>query len=149
MYARILVPTDGSLTAQRAVHHAVERARTDDAELHAVHVIDTRSPIAGTTPPLPDWDEAVDQLRAKARERLEEAIQAAGEEDLDLTKRVLERRGVAEAILTYADEHDVDIIFMGTHGRSGIERFLLGSVAERVVRKGHRPVTLIPPEEEP
>lgn len=146
MYDAILVPTDGSLTAQRAVEHATKRAQKDGADLHALRVVDQGSPGPVNITQWSRWDEVAEELHDQAREDLAKALEPAEEAGIAVHKAVLDHEGVADGILSYADEHDVDVVMMGTHGRSGIERFLLGSVAERVVRKAHLPMLLVPPE---
>lgn len=145
VYEAILVPTDGSSTAQRAVHHAIERARSDEAELHAVTILDTGSERVQAVTRAWDEDAVADELRDRAREDLGKVIEPASEADLEVHTAVREHDGVAESILAHADEHGIDLIVMGTHGRSGLERIMLGSVAEGVLRKAHRPVLAGPP----
>ncbi len=66
-------------------------------------------------------------------------VQSAGVQ----ARRELLRGRPAEQLLDYADEHDIDLISMGTHGRTGIDRFVMGSVAEKVIRRSERPVLTV------
>lgn len=146
VYEAILVPTDGSSTAQRAVDHAIERARGDQAELHAVAIVDTGSERIQALTRAWDEDAVADELRDRAREDLGEVTEPASEANLEVHTAVREHDDVVESILAYADEHGIDLIVMGTHGRSGLERIMLGSVAEGVLRRAHRPVLAVPPK---
>jgi nucleotide-binding universal stress UspA family protein len=137
MYTRILVPTDGSPGSEKAVRNALDVAEKYDASLYAVSVVETdgsRVPFKGS------------ELRSKLVERaeaaLEEVRREADEWDVEVTTQVLEGRP-HEKILQFADQHDVDLVVMGTHGREGLDRFLIGSVTERVVRSADVPVLTV------
>ena len=137
MYDRILLPTDGSDANGRAVEQGVGLARETGAGLHVLFVLED-VPYAPET-----MDDAVEgQLREigeAAMEEIEERAEAAG---VDLVTEM--REGVPhETILEYAEEADVDAVVMGTHGRSGLDRYLLGSVTERVVRAAEVPVLTV------
>lgn len=130
MYESILIPTDGSQDMAPVVEQAVELAELCDADVHVLHVVD---------------DRAYHSVPEDVRETVRETLQADGD---SFTKAVAERAVEADlevvrelrwgdpaaAILSYAVENEIDVIAMGTHGRTGYERFLLGSVAEKVVR---------------
>ncbi|QLG61708.1 universal stress protein [Halorarum salinum] len=144
MYDRILVPTDGSPAADAAVEHAITIAERFGATLHALYVIDATaysSLEAGSQMVA----EALEEEGDAAVDRIAEAAAAA---DIPVVESVVS--GTAyRSILEYADEHDIDLVVMGTHGRRGIDRYLLGSVTERVVRTADQPVlTVRLPEEE-
>ena len=137
-YADVLVPTDGSDAAQRAAERGVEIAAALEATVHAFSVVEGTGTIKR------------DQLRADAEKEAESAIERveaeAGRREVDVTSAV--RSGVShEAIVEYAVERDVDLIVMGTHGRTGLDHVLIGSVAERVVRSSPVPVLTVRPEE--
>ena len=146
MYKTILLPTDGSTGAAEAIARALDLARATDATLHALSVVDT-----GAEPPVvSDANRA--EFREKARTRSRAATQTVDEHGQKLGVDVVEavREGVPhEAIREYADEHDVDLIIMGTHGRGAVAHLLLGSVAEKIVRSSPCPVlTVRHPEHE-
>lgn len=138
MYDDILVPTDGSPAADAAVEHAVTLADRFDATLHALYVVDATAYSSL---------EAGSQMVANALEEEGEAAvdriaAAADDADLPVVEAVVS--GTAyRSILEYADEEDIDLITMGTHGRRGIDRYLLGSVTERVVRSADQPVLTV------
>ena len=138
MYERILVPTDGSPEVDAVLDHAASLAATHDADLHALYVINTAG-YAG----LPG-DGAVGGLSAMMNEQGETALDRAAERVGErLTERVLIEGTPSEEIIDYAEEADCDLVVMGTHGRGGIDRLLLGSVAERVVRTSPVPVLTV------
>ena len=137
MYDRILLPTDGSDASSRAVEQAVGLARETGAGLHVLFVLED-------VPHAPEtMDDAVEgQLREIGEAAIEEIEKRAEAAGVDLVTEM--REGVPhETILEYAEEADVDAIAMGTHGRSGLDRYLLGSVAERVVRSAEVPVLTV------
>ena len=152
MYDKILVPTDGSETAEAAVDHAVEMAKRYDAELHALYVVDIDAVnlSLGT--------EQVDRLKSGRYEEMDE-IKEKAEKATGVVADRAEEKGVKvieevragtphDAIVKYAKSNDIDVIVMGSHGRGGVRRALLGSVAERVLRTTHRPVFVVDVEEE-
>ena len=132
MFDTIVVATDGSDSVQRAVSVAVDVAARFDAEVHAVYVVD-----AGEVESSPDTvrDDLRDALDDEGRDALDRVSGAAHDrdDDLDVTIEVREGRPASE-IDAYARSVDADLVAMGTRGRHGENRFLIGSVAERVVR---------------
>jgi nucleotide-binding universal stress UspA family protein len=142
MYDRILLPTDGSDATNPAVEQAIGLARETGAELHVLYVVED-IPYA---PEMMD-DRVEDQLRSIGEEALDEIQERADEEGVEVVAAL--REGAPHnSILSYADEEDIDAIVMGTHGRSGLDRYLLGSVTERVVRTADVPVLTVRKSEE-
>lgn len=152
MYNHILVPTDGSDTAMVAVEHALELAETCGADVHALYVIDTDSMSLSL------GTEQVDRLRQgqydemdEVRERAERATALVAdrgrERGLDVVEHVSAGRPHS-LIEGYADDHDIDLIVMGSHGRSGVKRILLGSVTERTLRSTTVPVLVVDAQQE-
>jgi nucleotide-binding universal stress UspA family protein len=147
MYDTILIPTDGSDVAEIAVDHAIDLASKYDATVHALYVVDIDAVNFGL------GTEQVDRIRQGKfgeMEELEEkanaatgvVAEAAREHGLDVVEEV--RVGKPHDVIAgYADATDVDLIVMGSHGRSGVRRALLGSVTERVLRSTHRPVLVV------
>jgi len=139
-YDRILVPTDGSDASANAIEHAVGIAARYDATLHALHVVDAgpdSTPDAGGL--------AADELRAGGEKSVEAVAERA--EDAGVAFETVVDAGVAyRSIVEYVDENDIDLVVMGTRGRSGIHRFLLGSVAEKAVRTVDAPVMTVRPD---
>lgn len=143
MYTRILVPTDGSEVATSAARAAVALAAQFDADLHAVHVVESEPYPVG-------FGDAMDELARRGEEAVETIADWADEAGVDLTTAVLEDvESVPHAILSYTDENDVDLVVMGTHGRSGLGRALLGSVTEMTLRKSSVPVLTVHDETTP
>jgi len=139
MYDRILVPTDGSPSMQSVVDHALELAAVHDATLHGLYVVDTGS--FATLPVETTWDGVTEMLREEGELAVSEFAEMVGDSPVETAVRNGNPSG---EIVDYAREHDCDAIVMGTHGRGGIDRLLLGSVAERVVRAAPIPVVTVP-----
>ncbi|GGM26155.1 universal stress protein [Haloarcula argentinensis] len=138
MFDSILVPTDGSPGSERAFEAAATLARTHDATVHVLSVVDEHGPTD-------DWDYDGDSPAAAF---IESQANHVDTEDLSVTAAV--REGVVhDAVLDYADETDINLIVMGTHGRTGVRRFLLGSVTEKVVRLADVPVLSVKADAEP
>jgi nucleotide-binding universal stress UspA family protein len=140
MYDNILLPTDGSEATTAAVDHAGHLAETHDATVHVLSVVDTRnrfeSPSSGIAP-----DAWLASERERARQAVDEAV-ATLPEDVPAERVVAE--GVPKsAILDYVGENDPDLVVMGTHGRTGLDHYLIGSVAENVVRESPTPVMTV------
>jgi len=137
MYDDVLLPTDGSDGTSAATVHAAELAETYDATVHVLSVADSRnrfeSPTSGIAPEA--WDE---EQRKQAEAAIDATVDALPD-GVDV-KRVL-REGVPhEVVVAYVDEADVDVVVMGTHGRTGLDHYLIGSVTEKVVRRSPAPV---------
>ena len=141
MFDTIVVATDGSESVRRAVDVAVDVAARFDAEVHAVYVVDS-----GEVESTPDEvrDDLRDALDDHGESALEQVSDAAATRDprLNVTAEVREGRPAGE-ISDYAQDVDADIVAMGTRGRHGENRFLIGSVAERVVRTCPVPVLTV------
>ncbi|MFB6206827.1 MAG: universal stress protein [Haloglomus sp.] len=141
----VLVPTDGSDTAVRAADHGIAVARRFDATVHVVSAVDVRTISAAyeTGPAIP---EIVAKLESDHRAAVDTVVERAEAHDLDVATAV-PQGPPARLLREYADEEDVDLVAMGTHGRSGLERHLIGSTTERLVRTSPAPVVAVPPAE--
>lgn len=137
MYDEILFPTDGSEGADAALIHAMELADTDDATVHVLSVVDSSylgsSAAEATT---------FETLQAAAEQAAEETVARVEDRGIEAVSVVEEGQPYA-TILDYADDAAIDVIVMGTHGRRGLDRFLLGSVTEKVVRTAEVPVVTV------
>jgi nucleotide-binding universal stress UspA family protein len=150
MYENILLPTDGSSTATQAAKQAFELADLCKATVHVLHVIELshRATVDALaefdTQPFPDETQSV---REEAGKQLVSSVaEDASERGVDTITEVTQ--GFAPTtILDYAADHDIDLIVIGTHGRSGLDRWLLGSVTERVLRQSDVPVHVVQPSE--
>ena len=137
MYANVLLPTDGSDAAAAAVPHAIELADRYGARLHVLYVADTTEYSTVTFE-----DDVVDPLTEQGEAVVDDVVEAAEERNVEAVG-VVQQGGAYETILQYVDDQDVDVIVMGTHGRRGLDRALLGSVTERVVRTADVPVLTV------
>lgn len=142
-YENVLLPTDGSEGAEIATDWGITLASIHDAAVHAVYSIDANR-FGGDVDRI-DIYGALERVGREAIESIREATRSA---DLSGTG-TLGSGPATRVILSHADEHDVDLIVMGTHGRSGVERYLIGSVTEGVVRNASVPVCCVPMREFP
>ncbi len=134
------MPVDGSEQAERAVEFVT--GQFPDATIILFHVINPAEAGYSAEASVPSFSEEwYDQEKARA-ERLFDELESAADATGTAVERVVEVGRPTTAIVDYADEHDVDQIVMGSHGRSGVSRILLGSVAETVVRRASVPVTV-------
>lgn len=141
---QILVPTDFSENAEHALSYAVELAKECSAKLHLLHtpVVPTYLLMDLSYSPGP---EAVTRILNDAQDALDEQVKgvaAAGVEHL----AAIREGTVHEVIRDYAKEHDIDLVVVGTHGRTGVSKLMYGSVTERVLKTVHTPIIVIPPE---
>jgi nucleotide-binding universal stress UspA family protein len=139
MFESILLPTDGSQDMTSVVDQTLELASLCDAEIHVLHVVDQRAYLS-----VPE--DAREQVREMLEQDGQSFTKSVAKRALDAgleVVRELRWGDPAPAILSYAVENDIDVIVMGTHGRTGYERYLLGSVAEKVVRIAPIPVLTI------
>lgn len=128
----VLVPIDGSQSADAALETGIDLAAETGATLHVITLIDTSKP----------WHRVVsgETLDDLGKDVLDNALLRAEAADVGTIEGSVGRGKPETAILDYAADHDVDCIVMGTHGRSGLNRYLLGSVTEHVVRTADTPV---------
>ncbi len=133
----LLVPTDGSELSKLAYRPAFEIAKLKDAEVIGLYVIELPGIIIN-----PSWEEQREKEEEEIAKKFLSELEKEGKKDNIKIKTRIEKGNVADTILKVAEESDVDLIVMGTHGRSGTKR-LLGSVADAVVRGSHCPVMVI------
>ena len=137
MYDDILLPTDGSAGMEAVIDHAGQLAAEHGARVHALYVVDTASlsdlPVEG------GFDGVSRQLNTEGERALDDV-----EDRLEApVERTLTDGSPAREIVAYATEEGCDVVVMGTHGRTGVDRLILGSVAERVVRSSPVPVLTV------
>ncbi len=137
----ILAPTDFSEISTAAVEYAAKLAATMHASLHLQHTM--ADPVAG------GWAVesgrmafTLDELAQQGSEKLDKLLTADERATLKLESHV-GFGSPADQIVDYAEEHAIDLIVMGTHGRGGLEKMWLGSVTEKVLRKAHCPVLVV------
>ncbi len=136
MYEHILIPTDGSENVAQAIDNGIAIADEFGATVHALSVV----------PYVVTRDRLRHDPEAEAERAVEAIEQRCNEAGVDVSTEV--RTGnPPEEVLAYSEDHDIDVIIMGTHGRSGLEHAIIGSVAERVVRRSTVPVLTVRPED--
>ena len=139
---RILVPTDFSEPSQAALRYARALAEAFKAEMTILHVLEDPflyAPVSeGYVPPANFYED----MRRAAEERLSELLAGDQQQELPVT-RIIRQGDPFVEIVRYAKESESDLIVVGTHGRGAIAHILLGSVAERVVRKAPCPVLTV------
>ena len=135
-YRKILLATDGSENAKSAACSGLEIARSAGAEVYAVYVagISCCSPIM---PESYDWEIGKEGSEAVAE------IEEMGKENGVTVNSVLLQGNPAQEILDFAEKNDIDMIVLGTQGKAGIDRFLLGGVTEKVVRHAKAEVLVV------
>ena len=129
MYKKILVPTDGSEFAKKAQKHALFLSKVSGAEIIAISV--TENNFVNGLP----LDDEVYQLNQILKERSEENLKEfdkLNEDELKIT-HIVREGSPAKVILEVAKEENIDLIVMGSSGKSGFDRFIMGSVADKVV----------------
>lgn len=143
MYKQILVPVDGSQTALGALRHAVELARAFKAELFVVHVIDIYPFLGVGAETAVGQAEYLSAANANAEGALRAAVEIVEAAGLPCESATVEGHAAEEGILQAAGTADADLIVMGSHGRRGIEKLLLGSVTQRVLQQARVPVLVV------
>jgi nucleotide-binding universal stress UspA family protein len=138
---KILVPTDFSEPANKAVDQAVYFAALYDAEITILHA---RVMYADNPEKLPELEQREIERENELLAELKE--DTSRHSDIRIKHEVIRGFSVHSALLSYINNNTFDLIVIGTHGRSGIKHFLLGSVAEKVVRYAPYPVITVPPD---
>ena len=144
-YRNIVIATDGSENTQRAISYGIEIAKLSGATVHALYVVNTPSTISE------NW--------TAGKETIYEIMRNDGEKVVSKVKKIGEASGVevkevvldghpSNEIIDFAENNNIDLIVMGTLGKTGLERFLIGSVAEKVVRGSKVPVMVVRGEEQ-
>jgi len=141
---QILVPTDFSENAGHALSYAVEMAKRCSAKIHLLHtpVIPTYLLMDLSYSPGP---EAVTRILNESQSALDEQAKVLANAGVEHFTAIREGT-VHEVIRDYAKEHNVDLVVVGTHGRTGVSKLMYGSVTERVIKTVHTPIIVIPPE---
>ncbi len=129
-YENVLLPTDGTEGSERAIDECGAFAVEYDAFVHVLYVIDSRIARSGSL---------MELMESESERACGDAVSRVTSDGAQARRETLRGRP-AEQILDYAEEHDIDCIVMGTHGRTGIDRFVMGSVAEKVIRRATVPV---------
>ncbi len=141
MFKRILVPLDGSKLAEAALKQACHLAKLTDAELILVRATILPTIPMGTVPI--DITELRENERRGVAQYLEQAAERAKAEGVKKIETVVVDNEAAIAIIDTAEKYEVDLIVMSTHGRTGLNRWLFGSVAEKVLRHSNRALYIV------
>lgn len=149
MYEKILVPVDGSETGQRALEQAAKLAALCKARIRLLHVLDTLAYTNGFERPEVYVHQVHPAMLRAGHRILTEARHTLENQGLpcDCHLEECDGRRVSEIIVDHARQWGADVIVMGTHGRRGVNRLLMGSDAESVVRSAPVPVLLVRPAE--
>lgn len=131
MYKNVLIPTDGSNAAEIAVKQGIGLAKAIGAKVSGLYVIDTSTFIGVPTEAI--WENMKGLLEEEGKSTLSRMEKMAEESGVE-HEMILNEGSPHKNIIQTAEEKEVDLIVMGTAGRVGLDRFLLGSVAEKVVR---------------
>jgi len=141
MFKRILVPLDGSSTAEEAIPHAITFANISEAKLVLLRILEPFPPVRSMSPA------ELKKVKQRAREWAEDYFERIS---IDLQKQgishemeILEGRA-SVMIEKFAEESDIDLIVLASRGHTGLTRWLMGSVADRVIRGATVPVLLVP-----
>ncbi|EMA53525.1 universal stress protein [Halococcus thailandensis] len=134
-YTDVLVATDGSDGAAAAIDPAVDIARTYDARLHALSVVDSMALGVDVRTDIID-----EQFEDAAQTAVKTVDERARDASVSVIETAVEYGTPYREINAYADAHDIDLVVMGTRGQSGLKRYLLGSVTEKTVRTSPVPV---------
>jgi nucleotide-binding universal stress UspA family protein len=144
MYQRILVPVDGSETANKAMITALQMARDSGGQVHLVHVVEGMTPLAAD--PYGAYSgEVVEIMRQSGSKILEDALAVAKAAGVPAETELFDNFGerLAEVVADAATRFKADLIVVGTHGRRGLGRMMLGSGAEQIIRLAPVPVLVI------
>jgi nucleotide-binding universal stress UspA family protein len=144
-YRKILVPVDGSATSNAGLREAIDLAKGQDASLHLVHVLDYHYLAMSGLEAGAYIDDLIASLTQSGRRILKRAEEVARKSGVTASVALLESPGgpAADAIVRQAKKVKADLIVIGTHGRRGVRRMLMGSDAEQVVRNSPVPVMLV------
>lgn len=141
LFKKILVPIDGSQTASKALDYALKLAQADQAEVRLVYCIDELSLLSSH-----EYSGEIAQLaRENGHKVLESGMALASTAKVKADTRLIDRVGqrLGESVADAAGEWGADLVVLGTHGRRGIGRVLLGSGAEQVMRMSPVPVLMV------
>ena len=140
LYKKILIATDGSEYTKSAIDYGIELAKNTGAKLYAIYVIDTAA--FASIPMDAAWESMYELLKQEGDDATGYVADKARAEDLEVEQHTIEGHP-AEEIRKFAEGNSIDLIVMGTLGKTGLDRFLLGSVAEKVVRTSKIPVLVV------
>ena len=139
-YKKILIPTDSSELSIEASKKGIELAKLIGSEVHIIYVIDIVPFIGLPTEGL--WESMKELLLEEGEDALNTIGDICEKEEVKYVKKILEG-SPANEIINYAEDNEIDLIVLGTTGKTGLDKLLLGSVAEKVSKKAHCSVLLV------
>lgn len=152
MYKKILLPTDGSKNSERAIKHALTIAKHEGSEIVILNVVDSiyltglpEEELMTQTELLLE-EESV-KILDNIKKTIEENSEIEYDESIKLTPKTISEGNAADIILKISEEDNIDLIVIASSGKHMLDRFLLGSVTEKVVRHSNVPVMVIPNNE--
>ncbi len=140
LYQRILIATDGSEPNKKAVTYGIELARLSGAKVNVAYVVDTAA--FASVPMDAGWEMMYELLQKEGNEAIQQIVDDAKASGIDIEGSLLEGHPSHE-IIEFAHNNEIDVIVLGTLGKGGLDRFLLGSVAEKVTRNSKVPVLVV------
>ncbi len=145
MYQRILVPVDGSSTSNAGLEEAIKLAKLTGGTLGLLHVVELVTYATGYAPYAAFMEDLIPALREAGQQVLDQALAQTKASAVAAEAVLVEKLGgrVSDAILEQANSWQAELIVIGTHGRRGIGRMLMGSDAEQVLRLAPVPVLLV------
>jgi nucleotide-binding universal stress UspA family protein len=145
IYQQILVPIDGSLTSDKALDEAIRLARLMGARLRLIHVVDELSYVNGFEPAMNYINEIIPLIRAAGEKLLAHGRQRATDQGVSADSVLVEEGPgrICDHVTEQAKRANADLIVLGSHGRRGIGRVLLGSDAEQIIRHASVPVLVV------
>jgi len=144
-YRNIVIATDGSENSQRAISYGIEIAKLSGATVHALYVVDTV--YFSSIPMDAGWEIMYETLKGEGEKAISEVKERGEIAGVEVREVLLEGHPSNE-IINFADNNNADLIVVGTLGKTGLDRFLMGSVAEKVVRGSKVPVLVVRSEKQ-
>ncbi len=139
-FKKIFVATDGSEQNRRAIEYSIELAKIAGGKIFVGYVVDTAA--FASIPMDAGWEMMYGLLKTEASDAVQKVEQLAKQADVEVETVILEGHPSNE-IIEFAQKNGLDVIVVGTLGKSGLDRFLLGSVAEKVTRNSPVPVLVV------
>ncbi|MGC2573792.1 MAG: universal stress protein [Candidatus Nitrosopolaris sp.] len=139
IFSKILVAIDSSDASMDAADYATSMSQRYNAELYAFHVIHADVDLYGPH----ETSEFTRNMRNEGEKYLNKVKVKANEKNIHIKTEIISSKDIAGGILDFAEENNIDLIVIGTRGRSGFKRLLLGSVASHVVTYAYCPVLMV------
>ena len=142
-YQHILVPVDGSETAYAAVAKSIEFAQAFGSKIIVVQVLSLDPYIAAEYISAHQTNDLIERARTSIIESLDAAKAKFNQYGIEVETKILEGQVIHREIIKVAEENHADLIIIGSHGRTGLKKFFLGSVAQSLLGESHIPVLIV------